>query len=90
MSPATLVKQALQLPALGLIALIKAYRLVLSPWIGRACRFEPTCSAYTEQAIREFGAIKGIWLGIKRLGRCHPYCEGGYDPVPEKPSNSTH
>jgi len=80
----------IELPAYFLVFIIKGYRLILSPWVGRACRFEPSCSAYTEEAIKRFGAIRGTWLGIKRIGRCHPWCEGGYDPVPKNPSNSTH
>jgi len=65
-----------------LISLIKAYRIVLSPWLGSACRFTPTCSAYALQALTEQGAAKGSYLTLKRLGRCHPWCHGGHDPVP--------
>lgn len=62
--------------------LIKAYRYVLSPWIGGQCRFTPTCSVYAEQAIDLHGPWRGSWLAIKRLLRCHPLCHGGEDPVP--------
>lgn len=61
---------------------IKAYRLLLSPFLGQSCRFEPTCSRYTEQAVKEHGAFKGSLLGAKRICRCHPWNEGGFDPVP--------
>ncbi len=67
-----------------LIGLIKLYRLTLSPLIGQQCRFEPTCSRYTEEAIMRFGSLRGSWLGIRRIVRCGPWCAGGYDPVPEK------
>jgi len=60
-----------------LVGLIKLYRLILSPWIGRSCRFEPTCSRYTEEAIERFGPIKGTWMGVKRIGRCHPWHKAG-------------
>jgi putative membrane protein insertion efficiency factor len=66
-----------------LIVFIKAYRLVLSPYIGQHCRFTPTCSCYAIEAIDQHGALKGGWLGLKRLLRCHPWAKGGYDPVPE-------
>ena len=62
---------------------IRAYQLVLSPWIGRSCRFTPTCSNYTMQAIRTHGCIKGILLGAWRIARCNPLGKWGYDPVPE-------
>ncbi len=65
-----------------LISLIKLYRLTLSPFIGQQCRFEPTCSRYCEEAIQQHGAIKGLFMGLKRLSRCHPWADGGYDPVP--------
>lgn len=67
-----------------LMKLIRAYQLFLSPVLGSSCRFEPTCSCYTHKAIETHGAIKGTWLGIRRIGKCHPWNEGGYDPVPEK------
>jgi len=65
-----------------LIALVRGYRLFLSPWLGSSCRFEPTCSVYALQALQEHGAAKGGYLTLRRLGRCHPWCAGGHDPVP--------
>lgn len=67
-----------------LIAPIRVYQYILSPWIGQSCRFTPTCSNYTIEAIETHGAFKGLWLGIKRIGRCNPFFEGGHDPVPPK------
>ncbi|PZP41094.1 MAG: membrane protein insertion efficiency factor YidD [Pseudopedobacter saltans] len=64
------------------ILLIKFYQHGISPMIGPKCRFTPTCSQYTEEAIRKYGPAKGIWLGMKRLSRCHPGGGSGYDPVP--------
>ncbi len=70
----------------ALIALVKAYRLLLSPWLGSACRFEPTCSAYALDALQLHGAAVGSYLTVVRLARCHPWCTGGNDAVPiEKP-----
>lgn len=66
----------------GLVGLIRLYQLALSPWFGQQCRFTPTCSEYTRQAILKHGALKGAWLGLKRVGRCHPWHPGGHDPVP--------
>ena len=64
--------------------LIRAYQLTLSPIIGYHCRFTPSCSNYASEAIRVHGAARGSWLAIKRIGRCHPFCEGGVDPVPPR------
>jgi putative membrane protein insertion efficiency factor len=58
-----------------------AYQLIISPMLPSACRFYPTCSEYMRQAVEQYGTAKGIWMGLRRLGRCHPLCEGGYDPV---------
>lgn len=66
-----------------LMGVVKAYRLLLSPWLGSSCRFEPTCSVYALQALARFGAAKGSYLTLARIGRCHPWCDGGYDPVPD-------
>lgn len=65
-----------------LILLIRGYRLFLSPLLGPRCRFEPSCSVYTQEAIAAHGAVKGSWLGVKRICRCHPLHAGGFDPVP--------
>ena len=65
-----------------LMGLVRAYRLLLSPSIGSACRFEPTCSAYSLQALEKHGAAGGSYLTLARLVRCHPWCAGGHDPVP--------
>ena len=66
-----------------LLALVKGYRLFLSPWLGSACRFEPSCSTYALQALEQHGAAGGSYLTAGRLLRCHPWCQGGCDPVPE-------
>lgn len=71
-----------------LTALVRAYRYLLSPWVGDACRFTPTCSQYALDALAEHGALKGSWLTIRRLGRCHPWHPGGHDPVPHSHPHS--
>jgi uncharacterized protein len=63
---------------------IRAYQLVISPMLGPRCRFYPSCSCYAHTAIERYGILRGFWLGLRRLLRCHPFAEGGYDPVPDK------
>ncbi|HUF86864.1 MAG TPA: membrane protein insertion efficiency factor YidD [Thermohalobaculum sp.] len=63
---------------------VHAYRLVLSPWLGMNCRFRPTCSAYALEALEKHGALRGSWLALRRILRCHPGGGSGYDPVPER------
>ena len=65
-----------------LTGLVKGYRLFLSPWLGSACRFTPTCSAYSLEALERHGAAAGTYLTVARIARCHPWCAGGHDPVP--------
>ena len=72
-------------PRRVLIGLVKTYRATLKPWLGNACRFEPTCSAYALEALEQHGALAGTVLAAGRLLRCHPWCEGGLDPVPQQP-----
>jgi putative membrane protein insertion efficiency factor len=67
-----------------LILPIRFYQGAISPHLGQRCRFQPTCSHYMIQAIEEWGPIKGLWLGLKRIGKCHPWGPHGHDPVPKK------
>ena len=73
------------LPRRILVIGVRGYRLLLSPWLGSSCRFEPTCSAYTLEALERHGAAAGTYLGACRIARCHPWCRGGLDPVPQRP-----
>ena len=72
-----------RLPRLVLIALVRGYRLLLSPWVGQSCRFTPTCSAYAMQALQRHGAVVGVGLAGWRILRCNPWCHGGCDEVPD-------
>jgi uncharacterized protein len=76
------MKVILRLLSLPFIALIKIYQWIISPWFGQKCRFTPTCSQYALEALKKYGLLKGMWLAIRRISRCHPWGGHGYDPVP--------
>jgi len=71
-----------------LVLLLKAYRLFVSPLYGQVCRYHPSCSAYALEAVEKHGALRGSWLAVRRLARCHPWTPGGYDPVPPSPTRA--
>ncbi|WP_229722912.1 membrane protein insertion efficiency factor YidD [Xylophilus rhododendri] len=73
------------MPRRALMAAVRGYRLLLSPWLGNQCRFEPSCSVYALQALERHGAAAGTYLMAARIARCQPWCAGGCDPVPESP-----
>jgi len=75
-------------PARFILAAIGLYRLLLSPLLGPHCRYQPTCSAYAAEAVRRHGVLRGGWLVLRRIGRCHPLGGSGYDPVPDARSDS--
>jgi len=73
-----------------IIGSVRFYQLAISPWLGKSCRYTPTCSQYMIEAVNEWGPMKGFWLGIKRIGSCHPWGGEGYDPVPKKNNENEH
>lgn len=79
-----MIKALGTLLAWPLRALVWLYRYTISPWLGNNCRYEPSCSAYALEALRRYGAFRGTWLAVKRIGRCHPWGGSGFDPVPGK------
>lgn len=81
-APRRLAEALWRLPQRALLLLVHGYRLLLKPWLGNACRFEPTCSAYALQALQQHGAVVGSTLAAGRVLRCNPWCDGGCDPVP--------
>ncbi|MEF8792293.1 membrane protein insertion efficiency factor YidD [Thiohalorhabdus sp.] len=66
----------------SVVFLVRAYAWLISPWFGRNCRFQPTCSNYAVQALERHGVLRGSWLALRRILRCHPFHPGGHDPVP--------
>jgi putative membrane protein insertion efficiency factor len=76
------MKSAKEILSLPFIGLIKIYQLIISPWMGPTCRYTPTCSQYGIEAFKKYGPIKGGWLTLKRIARCHPWGGHGHDPVP--------
>ena len=71
-----------------ILAVIAVYRRVLSPLLGQRCRFHPSCSAYAQEAVTRYGAVRGTWLALRRIARCQPFHPGGYDPVPDQVSGA--
>ncbi len=76
------MKQLLQILSCPFIFLIKLYQWIISPWLGSKCRYTPTCSHYGIEALKKYGPVKGLWLTIKRISKCHPWGGHGHDPVP--------
>ena len=75
-----LVHAAARIPGELIIASVRAYQFLISPWLGPACRYEPSCSRYMVEAVQKYGAVRGVLKGLRRISRCHPFRPGGYDP----------
>lgn len=73
------MKSALAIPLIGLI---RIYKYLISPYLGNRCRFDPSCSEYAVEALKRHGALRGLWLALRRVAHCHPWHPGGFDPVP--------
>jgi putative membrane protein insertion efficiency factor len=80
--PAAAGRHLVRLPAYLLFLLVRSYQVMLSPLLPAACRYTPSCSAYAVEAVQRHGALRGGWLAVRRIARCHPFRPGGYDPVP--------
>lgn len=76
----TFLRILTRFPSYALIGVVRCYQILLSPLLGRHCRFTPTCSQYFILAVEKYGALRGSWRGVKRIARCHPWHPGGYDP----------
>ena len=79
-----MISMIFRLPTLTLRLMIRVYQLFVAPLLGPRCRFHPSCSSYAAEAIDRHGAVRGSWLSVKRIARCHPWCDGGFDPVPDQ------
>lgn len=77
MNPLTWLRR---LPSRGIIAAVRCYQIAIAPWLGKNCRFVPSCSTYMIEAVEKYGPIRGVWKGLCRIGRCHPFHPGGWDP----------
>ena len=82
-------KGIIAVPAKGAVLLLRLYQKAISPWIGPRCRFHPSCSNYCIDALQQHGMVRGLWLGFKRICKCHPFHPGGHDPVPERENKFT-
>lgn len=88
MNESTAAPPSVSRPTALAMACVRAYRVLVSPLLPPSCRFEPSCSCYAIEALACFGALHGGWLAAKRIARCHPWCSGGFDPVPAADPNS--